>query len=259
MTDWGPGAGRVRLNLLGAFELESDGKHIEVPLGTQRLICFVAFHGGKQVRRSYVSGTLWADAGESRAQANLRSALWRAPLCDGEPIVSATSTHLWLSPTLEIDLLRATERGHQLLDLHSTDPNRIDAMAELVAFTRDVLVGWYDDWVDVERERFRQLRLHVLDELGELLLRAGRYAEAVEVGLAALAADSLRESAHRLLVRAHLSEGNLGEAIRQYRNCVNLLGRELGVRPSAAMQELIDGALTANASPQRLQRLSRTA
>jgi len=254
MNDSGHATGRARLKLLGAFDLESDGEHVEVPLGTQRLICFLAFQGGRHVRRSYVSGSLWPDAEEPRAQASLRSTLWRVPICGKLPIVSATSTDLWLSPELEVDLTLATDRGRQLLDLHSTDPNRIDPMAELGAFTSDVLVGWYDDWLDVERERFRQLRLHVLDELGELLLRAGRYADAVEVGLAALAADSLRESAHRLLVRAHLSEGNLSEAMRQYRICASVLGRELGVRPSAAMEQLISEALATNASPRAMHR-----
>ena len=80
-------------------------------------------------------------------------------------------------------------------------------------FADDLLVGWYDDWVDLERERFRQLRLHVLDQIGELLLRAQMYCETVQVGLVAVASEPLRESAQRLLVRAHLCEGNLAEAL----------------------------------------------
>jgi DNA-binding SARP family transcriptional activator len=124
-------------------------------------------------------------------------------------------------------------------------------MAEVAAYGHDVLVGWYEDWIDPERERFRQLRLHVLDQLGELLLRAHRYAEAVEVGLVALASDELRESAHRLLVRAHLCEGNLAEALRQYRSYSRLLAAEHGVRPSAAMEELMSAATQVAATAHR--------
>ena len=40
---------------------------------------------------------------------------------------------------------------------------------ELVSFGDDVLLGWYDDWVIMERERFRQIRLHALDRIGDRL------------------------------------------------------------------------------------------
>jgi DNA-binding SARP family transcriptional activator len=241
-------SGRASLSLLRDFELRYDDEHVDVALGAQRLIGFLAFQDGKPVRRSFVSGTLWSGSTEAHAQACLRSALWRSPVCGGTPLVCASGAHLWLSPLADVDLRRLTARAYQLLDLHAVDPMSIDVMAEVAAYGHDVLVGWYDEWVDPERERFRQLRLHVLDQLGELLLRAHQYAEAVQVGLVALASDELRESAHRLLVRAHLCEGNIAEALRQYRSYSTLLAAELGVRPSEAMEELISAATSAQAS-----------
>ena len=67
------------------------------------------------------------------------------------------------------------------------------------------------------------------------LTGAGRFAEAFELGLAALAGEPLRESAHRALVRVHLAEGNVGEAVRQYELCRSLLREKLGVEPSEQM------------------------
>ena len=67
------------------------------------------------------------------------------------------------------------------------------------------------------------------------------------MGLAAVAAEPLRESAHRAVVSVHLEEGNVSEAIRQYRLCRRLLGTELGIEPSERMQVLVrglDGAQT---------------
>jgi DNA-binding SARP family transcriptional activator len=164
------------------------------------------------------------------------------------PLVGASNTHLWLQPDLEVDLHAAAERARNVLDLPSLDASAVDVHRELSDYADDVLVGWYDEWVFAERERFRQLRLHVLDQLGELLLRAHRYSEAVQVGLVAVASEPLRESAHRLLVRAHLCEGNLAEALRQYRSYAELLARELRVRPSAAMEDLISAAVTGASS-----------
>jgi DNA-binding SARP family transcriptional activator len=67
----------------------------------------------------------------------------------------------------------------------------------------------------VERERFRQLRLHALEALCRRLTGDGLHAEAVDAGIAAIAAEPLRESAHRALMSAHVAEGNRGEAMRQ--------------------------------------------
>ena len=83
----------------------------------------------------------------------------------------------------------------------------------------------------LDRERFRQIRLHLLETLCEELLEAGRYAQAIEAGYAAVCGEPLRESAYRALIRAHLAEGNTSEAIRQYERFRELLKRELDLEP----------------------------
>jgi DNA-binding SARP family transcriptional activator len=61
----------------------------------------------------------------------------------------------------------------------------------------------------------------------------------VQVGLAATAAEPLRESAHRLLIQVHLAEGNVAEAVRQYELYRGLLATELGIEPSLAIKRLL--------------------
>jgi DNA-binding SARP family transcriptional activator len=48
----------------------------------------------------------------------------------------------------------------------------------------------------------------------------------------ATSAEPLRESAQRVLIKAHIAEGNLTEARRSYRAYHDLMHRELGVVPS---------------------------
>ena len=59
-------------------------------------------------------------------------------------------------------------------------------------------------------------------------------------GLAAVAGEPLRESAHRALITAYLAEGNRSEALRQYRFFRHLLADELGLEPSPLMESLVD-------------------
>ncbi len=73
----------------------------------------------------------------------------------------------------------------------------------------------------------------------ERLTTARRYGEAVEAGLAAVRAEPLRESAHQVLVKVHLAEGNRFEATRQYQNRRRLLQSELGLEPSPGLTELL--------------------
>jgi len=230
-----PEARDVRLRLLGAFELCRAADSMPLQMSVQRLVAFVALHP-RPVLRQYVAGSLWLHTSDERACANLRSVLWRLHRT-GLRIVEATDTQLRLGPDVYVDLREAEALARRVLEDDRPDGLEVD----LSVLASDLLPDWYDDWVLIERECFRQLRLLALDALCDRLLRAGRMRKALEAGLVSVAGEPLRESAHRALVRVHLAEGNAGEAIRQYRFCRRLLLEHLGVEPSDRMKDLIRG------------------
>ena len=51
-----------------------DGRRLNVPEGSKRLLAFVALHSGR-VHRWQTAGTLWPDGSDERAAGNLRSAV----------------------------------------------------------------------------------------------------------------------------------------------------------------------------------------
>jgi len=220
----------VVLRLLAGFGVEVGGEKVSLPGSAQRVVAFVALHE-RPVLRPYVAGTLWLKSAETRAAGNLRSALWR--IHQQAPALVAADTHmLQLAPCVRVDLREAETFARSELSGSSSEiaPHSL---------TLDLLPDWYDDWVILERERFRQLRLRALECQCTRLTAAGRLDEALEAGLLALAGEPLRESAHRALVRLHLAEGNAAEALRQYRLCRRLLLEQLGVEPSPRMLELV--------------------
>ena len=95
----------------------------------------------------------------------------------------------------------------------------------------------------LDRERLRQLRLHMLEQVAGHHLAAGRHGEALEAALEAMAAEPLRETPHRLVVRIHLAEGNAFEAVHAFYVYRDLLRRELRLEPSPAMSALLDDTL----------------
>lgn len=229
------GRSDIRVSLSGAFELSRDGQSIDLATPAQRLLAFLALHE-QPVRRNHVAGVLWLDSNEERAAGSLRSALWRIRQC-GESIVESTQRGLRLSPAVGVDVREMISWARRVGD----GSHPIDADDVRTAFTGgELLADWYDDWVLLERERLRQLRLHALEVLSQRLVAAGRYAEAMEVALTALRSEPLRESAHRAVISVHLAEGNRSEALRQYRTCRELLRAQLDVEPSALMTKLVN-------------------
>ncbi len=227
------GASReVVLRLLAGFGVEVEGEEVALPGSAQRVVAFVALHE-RPVLRPYVAGTLWLDWPEARAAGNLRSALWRIQRHAPE-LVAADPHMLRLAPGVRVDLREAETLAHSELAGSSS------GIAQQ-PLALDLLPDWYEDWVLLERERFRQLRLRALECRCTRLTAAGRLDEALEAGLLALAGEPLRESAHRALVRLHLAEGNAAEALRQFQLCRRLLLEQLGVEPSPLMLDLVAG------------------
>lgn len=221
------------LGLLHGFEVRLGGRSVDLPVSVQRLVAFLALHD-RPLQRLHVAGSLWLDSSEEHANASLRTALWRLGR-QGCTIVEASGNQVGIAPGVTVDLHRAREQARRVLRQGAAMPDDLDVLCE----AGELLPDWYDDWVLVERERFRQLRLHALEALCEELTAAGRFAAAIEAGHASVAAEPLRESAHRLLIEAYLAEGNPGEAIRQYRFFRDVLRSELGLEPSPQMERLV--------------------
>jgi DNA-binding SARP family transcriptional activator len=214
--------------LFGGPYVTCCGRRREVPEGSKQLLAFVAVRR-RRVDRRYVAGTLWPGGDEDRAAGNLRSALWRLRRA-GIDVLNADRWSLALGADVLVDL--------HLMDQWASRLINDTALAEDLAVppswpdVLDLLPGWYDDWVLMERERLRQRILHALEALSRKLACAGRFAEAVEAAVVAIGAEPLRESAQRALIEAHVAEGNLCEARRIWREYRDLLRRELGVNLS---------------------------
>lgn len=224
----------LRLNLLHGFQLSRGERPLTLPMNAQRLVAFVALHE-RPTPRLFVAGNLWMDADEEHSNASLRSALWRVGRVASDLLV-ASKSHVSLAPAVLVDIREAVRIAHRILS--SVDDLKMEEV-DGTCLTGDLLTGWYDDWIVVERERVRQLMLHALELLCVKLSAAGKHAQAIEAGIAAVGAEPLRESAHRALIQAHIGEGNVNEAVHQYRAYRALVQRELGIEPSALMEDMV--------------------
>ena len=221
------------IHVIGGFELLVAGEPVSLATNAQRLLAFLAIAGSSQ-RRETVAGRLWGWATQAQARATLRTALWRVRQVPAA-VVRTDRDEVRLEPGVCVDLVESTALAKDVLDPSSPGL----AAGSPAPFVDDILPGWDEDWLQLERERHRQLRIHALEALSGRLTSAGRYASAIDVAYRAIAAEPLRESAHGALIRAHLAEGNRAEAAHQLDVYRQLLADELGLAPSEQMKALL--------------------
>ena len=229
----------ARVALLDGFALEladhAHGSSDVLPRGAQRLVAHLGLT--RRPARTAIAGQLWPDVPEVHAHGSLRSALWRVQkIAPG--LIRVAGDSLALAAGVHVDVRELTTWAERVSD-PGTSVEDLDASD--VVLRGELLPGWYDDWVLLDRERLRQLRMHALEVLADRLARAHRYGDAVQAAYSAVRGEPLRESAHRAVVRVHLAEGNLVEAVRAYEAFCSLLADELGVAPTRQMIDLVSG------------------
>jgi DNA-binding SARP family transcriptional activator len=219
----------ARLRVLGELEVTNAGAPLTVSLAGQRVLALLAVaQRARAASRSSVAELLWPDLPPERAVSHLRSTLWRMPRPRGRALVLCAPRTVSLAPELEVDLWRADEQI-----------DSAEGPVDVGLLVQDLLPRWDEDWLAVEREDFRQRRLHALESSSRLLREDGRYIAALTAALSAVRAEPLRETAHLRVIEVHLAEGNQSEAVRQYDHYRDLLVTELGLGPSPALADVM--------------------
>jgi DNA-binding SARP family transcriptional activator len=227
-----------RITLLDGFSLRLEGEVSariaeDVPRAVQRLVAHLCL--SDRPPRAVIAGRLWPDVPEHHAHGSLRSALWRLQKV-APGLVATSGPSLSLASNVRVDVRELGEWAERVTD---TRRGPVDVDVPDPGLAGELLPGWYEDWVLLERERLRQLRMHALEQVARRLAEVGRHGEALQAAYAAMRAEPLRETAHRVVVRVHLAEGNVVEALRSYEQFRAMLAGELGVGPSEQMARLV--------------------
>lgn len=217
--------GRLLVRLLGPPRIERDGAPIEPD--TRKAIALLAYLAvnGQAQGRDRLAALLWPEADQERSRGALRRTLSALRGVLGGEHLSTDGLKVALDrASINCDVVRF----RALL----ADGRLRDAVA---VYTGDLLEGFslrdcleFDNWQAHEAEALRRELAGALERLAQ---EGHDPARAIADAERWLALDPLHEPAHRALIRLHGSAGDRAAAIRQYRECVRLLDRELGVAP----------------------------
>lgn len=224
----------VSVRLLDGFELLVGDQSVPIIPSSQRLLAYLALHGGP-VTRTALAATLWPSAQDRRAAACLRSTLWRL-VKPPHVLIETRRETLRIDPAVEVDVTAVRRFVADLAGPAGTAP---EVPMSVTSLSADLLPGWTDPWVVAERDWFRQVCLRALEMLSHRFRTGGDHFRAHETAVAAVRVDPLRESAHRRLIELHLADGNPAAALRQYTSYQSLLHTELGLFPSPEIRRLV--------------------
>ena len=227
-----------RVTVLGSFTLTPGTTagapgSIALSADARRLVAYLAVHPRAQ-RRAALAADLWPGLAGPAALRLLDDAV--AAVDVPGLLAGGDDDALALAGDVEVDLADAM----RLLRTLPETPGSHDT--DLTPLLSDILPGWTAAWVAVERERFRQLRLHAVEERSARLTAAGRHDDAVALARLAVRSAPSRESARRAVINAMLAQGDVAGAMDEYDEYQELLRSSVGVAPAFALDILLPPA-----------------
>lgn len=253
-----------QVSLFGKFCARCEDKVMDSlnAFKVQELFCYLLLHLSQPHHREKLAGLLWEEQSAAQSKNYLRRTLWQLQtalknqhgselLLQVEPdwIRLDHTAQLWVD-TAVFELAFMQTNGKPVSALDETAVNALIQAVQL--YNGDLLEGWYQNWCLFERERYRQMRLMMLDKLMAYYEDINVYEIAIAYGLEILRCDLARERTHRHLMRLYYLAGDRTGALRQYEHCKAILHEELNVKPAAATDKLRSEIETDQLAPRHL-------
>ena len=221
----------LRISLLGAPALDVEGAPLVVDTRkATALAAYLAVEGGVHGRDS-LAGLFWPDYEQERSRAALRRTLstLRTALGGVSLVVDRDAVALERS-VLELDIDEFRRRAAA---------SDVDSLEAAIALHRGPFMAGFgirdsapfDDWQSFNSATLARELAAVLDRAADACAAEDDWPRALEHARRRLALDELHEPAHKRLMQLYAASGERSAAFDQYRNCVRVLHRELGVAP----------------------------
>jgi DNA-binding SARP family transcriptional activator len=140
----------LQIQLLGQFDIRVDGKRVSIPSRpAQSLFAFLVLTAGTAHRREKLAGMFWPDSSDEHARKNLRHELWRirkalsGQQTEDNDYLIANEFTLGFNPDAEYWL--------DVSQLERPDLDLPALISNLSAYQGDLLPGFYEDWITLER------------------------------------------------------------------------------------------------------------
>src|SRR5438874_8375785 len=263
---------QLMIYLLGSPRFECDGKNIN--LDTRKasgLIAYLAIAKQRQSRDT-LAALLWPEFDQTHARATLRRTLSTLNKALGGSWLEISREYISLNFNagiwVDVDefhshLSECRSHYHLPTEVCSKCLKPLSAAVEL--YGGDFLAGFslrdssnFDEWQFYQADALRREFTSALERLVQCYSTSGNFESAIMYAQQWLAMDRLNESAHRFLIQLFVWNGQQSAALHQYRECVQVLDRELGVGPLESTTRLYQAIKEHQISPSPATNYSST-
>jgi DNA-binding SARP family transcriptional activator/tetratricopeptide (TPR) repeat protein len=234
----------LTMQLLGPPRIEVAGAPLAVDTRKAIALLAVLAVSGRAQSRERLSTLLWPDSDPPRARGALRRTLSVLHKATGGAGLRLEDGSVTLDPDdswSDVGTIRAlvTETHGHDHPASTTCPACIPALERAIGLHAGPLLDGFTlrdspefgEWRFLEAEAIQRELTACLDRLIVAHTHTGAFEAAIGATRTRLALDPLHEQAHRQLMALLTWTGRRSEAIRQYRECVAVLQRELRVAP----------------------------
>ena len=241
------GTFRLQIRMMGTPEVSAGGKLLDLNQLKPRALLFYLATTGQSHTRDHLATLLWGESGQSEAYHSLRSSLYH--LRKALQVIQASEILISEGDLLSLDKTFCqcdVNEFQRLLTLQVES-----SLARAVAMHRGSLLDGFSipdaplftDWVQMEDTRLNQLCFDALERLAGWAEERKAWTLAVGYLKHMVQIDPLSELAQQRLMALFLKQGEVGLALRQYRQLASQLKEELGIQPSSETRALYEGAL----------------
>ena len=199
------------------------------------LLAYLALSPSRSRTRDHLVGLLWPEQPDRKARKSLDMALHRLRRVLGEERLSSAADAVVLSgDALDVDVLHFSAEAL----VHPDEALRLLRGEFLEGFHLDAAQE-FEDWMTVERSRYRGLATTTLVQAGERRLAENHLEPATDLARRALALEPRLEPAASLLMRSRILAGDAAGALAAYQDFAAGL-KEIGEEPSRALSLIAD-------------------
>jgi predicted ATPase/DNA-binding SARP family transcriptional activator len=226
----------LEVRLIGTFDIKCDGKRVTISSrAAQSLFAYLILNSKTVHRREKLAGVFWPDATEAKARAYLRHELWLIR----KMLAAKTKSEYLIADDIGISFNASAEYWLDATTLENISEHATpeELMNGLSIFRGDLLPGFYDDWIVLEREHLQAVYEQKMARLLELLESEKRWYEILEWAERWISLGQEPEAAYRYLMIAYDVLGDRAKVTSTYERCAQAL-RELNLEPSEQTRAL---------------------
>jgi DNA-binding SARP family transcriptional activator/predicted ATPase/Tfp pilus assembly protein PilF len=247
---------KFTLRLAGPIQIERDGQPVQ-GFESDKALALLGYLAlqGRAISRQRLTEMFWCELAEERGRGNLRRVLHNlATRLPGCLLIDRQSVRFDPAAPCWVDVLAfkfLADNG----DIASFQAAAPLYRGELMEGLSPQDCPEFELWLVMERERWHQRVVQVLDALVEHHAQCGEYERALDYVTRLLAVMPWRERAHRQKMSLLARTGQRSAALKQYETCRHILAQELDVEPAretSALYERIraSGSVCHNLPPQ---------